>query len=259
MPLIKEVRACLLQVIAEQMPKRVGDSNLQSGSVLEETDRRLGRKRDPSLEEAILTVFHDLLRTGYLAWGYNLCNPNPPFFHVTERGRMSLATLSRDPMNPDGYLNFLSKNANLNPIADSYLKEALSCFVNDLPKAAAVMIGGAAESMALELRDKITERLNSLNCDIPKKMNDFRIKMVLDSIYLFFIHNAGQMSQDLQESFKSYWPAFSQQIRSMRNEAGHPSSFAPVTFYNVHASMLIFPELAKLTRQLIEWVSHYEK
>jgi hypothetical protein len=256
MPQTQEVRACMLQVIADQAPTRPGEGNLQSVSVLEETRKRLGGGRDHSLEEAILTVFHDLFRTGYLAWGFNLLNPSPPFFHMTEQGRRSLATLSRDPSNPDGYLNFLSKTATLNPIADSYLREALACFVHDLPKAAAVMVGGASESMALELRDAIAGRLQSLSRPLPKGIDDWRFKVVLDSIYSFLDQNTGRMSRELRDSFRSYWPAFLQQIRSARNDAGHPSSVDPVTFDTVHASLLIFPELAKLTGQLLHWVSH---
>jgi hypothetical protein len=34
--------------------------------------------------------------------GVNLSNPNPPFFHFTERGRRALERLSRDPEIPPG-------------------------------------------------------------------------------------------------------------------------------------------------------------
>jgi len=156
--------------------------------------------------------------------------------------------LSRDPSNPDGYLAFLSKAAQLNPIADSYLREALACFVNDLPKSAAVMVGGASESIALELRDAIVGRLQGLNRAVPKGIDDWRFKVVLDSMYSFLDQNTGQMSRELRDSFKYYWPAFLQQIRTARNDAGHPSSVDPVTFDTVHASLLIFPELGKLNR-----------
>lgn len=254
-----EVRDCLLQVIADKAPRRPGDGNLQSRGILKEARVRLGGGQDHALEEAILTVFHDLLRSGYLAWGFNLANPDPPFFHITEQGRKSLANLSRDPSNPDGYLAFLSKAAQLNPIADSYLREALACFVNDLPKSAAVMVGGASESIALELRDAIVGRLQGLNRAVPKGIDDWRFKVVLDSMYSFLDQNTGQMSRELRDSFKYYWPAFLQQIRTARNDAGHPSSVDPVTFDTVHASLLIFPELGKLTGELLTWVSREYK
>jgi len=255
MPRSQEIRACMLQVIADLAPKPPSHNSLQSRSVLEETRCRLGGGREHSLEEAILTVFHDLFRTGYIAWGFNLMNPDPPFFHVTEQGRKSLATLSRDPSNPDGYLNYLVKTAKLNPVADSYLREGLACFIQDLPKAAAVMVGAASESMALELRDVICQRLQSLSRIAPSGMNDWRFKVVLDSIYSFLDQSASQMARELRESFRSYWPAFVQQVRAARNDAGHPSSVDPVTLDTVHASLLIFPELARLTQQLRDWVS----
>ncbi len=42
----------------------------------------------------------------------------------------------------------------------------------------------------------------------------------------------------------------------MRNEAGHPSSIDPVTPDTVHASLLVFPELARLAKGLTDWVSN---
>lgn len=251
-----EVRDVLLQVISERAPKSPGDGNLQSRSILTEVRNRLGRVRDHATEEAILTAFHDLLRTGYLAWGFNIANPDPPFFHLTEQGRKSLAKLSRDPGNPDGYLASLSQAVTLNSVADSYLREALACFVNDLPKAAAVMVGGASESIALELRDAVIAKLQSLKRNIPNGMDDWRLKVVLDSMYSFLDQSSGQMTKELRDSFKSYWAAFLQQIRTARNDAGHPSSVDPVTFDTVHASLLIFPELAKLTEDLLHWINH---
>jgi hypothetical protein len=58
----------------------------------------------------------------------------------------------------------------------------------------------------------------------------------------------------LLENFEAYWNAFTQQIRATRNEAGHPISIDPVTSDAVHASLLIFPELAKLADGLQLWV-----
>jgi hypothetical protein len=85
MPHPEEVRACMLQVIAKL------DGNLQSRSVLQETANRLGGRLGHDLEEVVLTVFYDLLRTGHLAWGYNLSNPqavviisDKPIMHSTQ-------------------------------------------------------------------------------------------------------------------------------------------------------------------------------
>ena len=66
------------------------------------------------------------------------------------------------------------------------------------------------------------------------------------------------MPRPLSEAFESYWPAFLQQIRVSRNAAGHPTSVEPVEESTVHASLLIFPELLKLSTELEDWISkHY--
>ena len=41
---------------------------------------------DLEVQQAILTCWHDLFREGTLSWGYDLDNPDAPFFHIPERG-----------------------------------------------------------------------------------------------------------------------------------------------------------------------------
>jgi len=252
-PTIREV---LLQAIASNEPQGPHDhrSNLQQVSVLETAARALGIRQNPDLEQALLTQWHDLFRTGLLAWGLNLANPNPPFFHLTERGRRALSNATRDPSNPAGYLRHLSSIAALAPIAMSYLTEGLDCYVDGLFKASAVMVGCAAESVILDLRDLTVQKLTALNRTVPASLNDWRIKTVSDSLRSFFEGYSRSFNRELREPFEAYWAAFAQQIRASRNEAGHPASVDPVTPDTVHASLLIFPELARLANGLSNWV-----
>ncbi|MBI4844397.1 MAG: hypothetical protein HY809_08765 [Nitrospirae bacterium] len=251
-----DIRAVILQVIQDQHPKNPTDMTLQQGSVLEETKRRIGIKYNEEKERAILTTWHDLFRTGYLAWGLNISNPNPPFFHVTTNGRRALASLNRDPGNPDGYLKHLYFIATLQPVEKSYLEEGLKCFVSGFYKASAVMIGASTESMILDIRDCIVQKLTTIGHPIPKKLTDWKIKTILDAAQTFFDMHKHDFAQSLREEYEAYWAAFIQQIRSARNDAGHPTSVDPVTSDTVHASLLIFPELAKLTEKLRTWVTN---
>lgn len=254
MPTANQIREQLLEVVAEVAPKGPGDGSLQSGTVLRIVHERLGKQRDHLTEEGILTAFHDLFRTGYLAWGFNLANPNPPFFHITDQGRRSLENYSRDPSNPDGYFAYLTRIGELNPIANSYLAEAVSCFASDLPKSAAVMIGASSESLALEIRDSIVNYLENEGEQVPQGLNDWRIKIVLDSIQVFFDGKLKEMPREIKDSYRSYWSAFTQQVRAIRNDAGHPNSVEPIEIEAVHASLLIFPELLRLSINLKIWV-----
>ena len=254
MPSNDEIRATLLQVIDEQRP-RDQTTNLQSGGVLRAVAERLGFRRDLPAEQALLTQFHELFRTGFLAWGLDLNNSNAPFFHITEQGNHTLANQSRDPGNPDGYLKLVQELGPISPIAWSYLEEAVRCYVAGLYKAASVMTGGAAESIALELRDETVGKLEGLGRAPHRDLSDWRIKRVLDALKSHFDGVKNQLPLRLREEFEAYWPAFTQQIRASRNEAGHPSSVAPVTPQTVHASLLIFPELVRLSNELRRWVS----
>lgn len=208
------------------------------------------------LEEAILTQWGELFRTGLLAWGLNLSNPNPPFFHLTERGRRALANATRDPSNPAGYLRHLSSMGQIDPIALAYLSEALDCYVAGLFKAGAVMVGGASERIILELRDTTVQKLTSLGGNVPTQLNDWRIKVVSDALRTFLDGKKAQFARELRDAFEASWGALVQQIRSTRNEVGHPTSIDPVTPDTVHASLLVFPELAKLTAGLKTWITN---
>jgi hypothetical protein len=251
------IREVLLAEIDANDPKgRPSFPELQQGYVLESAARKLRANQNPEIEQAILTQWNELFRTGILAWGLNIANPNSPFFHLTERGRRALANLTRDPSNPAGYLRHLASVATLDPIAMSYLAEGLDCYVAGLFKASAVMIGCAAESVILNLRDLTIQKLTTLARTTPQNLNDWRIKTVTDALRSFFDGNSGGFSRELREPFEAYWSAFAQQIRASRNDAGHPSSVDPVTPDTVHASLLIFPELAKLANHLARWVGN---
>lgn len=247
----QQIRKIFLEVIEE---KSKGGSSFQQGSILSEVTGRLSIGRGEENEQAILTYWYDLFRTGYLSWGYNLSNPNPPFCHLTAQGRRALAHLSRDPSNPDGYLAHISAVAAINPVAEAYLNEGIHTYIADCHKAAAVMIGAAAESMALELRDTLVAKMGALGKTIPNNLNDWRIKRVLDTLKNELDSKKKDFPNLLWESFLANWPAFTHQIRAARNDAGHPSSIDPVSQEQVHASLLIIPELAKLVTDLIAWI-----
>lgn len=259
MPDGQTIRRVLIEVVEEL--NRTQANSLQAASILQATAERLGIKsggRDREAEQALLTIFHDLFRSGYLAWGLNLSNVAPPFCHVTTQGRATLQNFSRDPANPDGYLAHLQSHSTLNPISASYLNEALVTYNAGCYKATAVMIGAAAESCILELRDALVTKLTSLSKPIPQGLNDWQIKRVLDALKNDLDTKKGAMTPALREVLEANWPAFTQQIRRARNDAGHPNTIDPVTPETVYASLLIFPELAKLASELRTWIgAHY--
>jgi hypothetical protein len=77
---------------------------------------------------------------------------------------------------------------------------------------------------------------------------------VLASLHAFLDGKKAAFSPQLRDEFEAYWLAFALHIRTTRNDAGHPSSIEPVTEDGVHASLLVFPELVRLSTNLSKWV-----
>jgi hypothetical protein len=250
---VSGIRSALLEVIGDLSSQY---DNLQSSSVIQHAARKvLNRQPDRQVERALLASFYDLFRTGYLSWGHDLANPAPPFCHVTELGRRALAQRSRDPANPEGYLSHLRSRAGISSLTHSYVVEALNTFNAACFKATAVMVGAAAESLVLQVRDRLVERLQAIGRPIPSGLTDWRLKRILVAIEATTVARKASMPSALFERFEANWPAFTHQIRTARNEAGHPASVEPVTAEEVHASLLIFPELAALSAQLEAWIA----
>jgi hypothetical protein len=253
-----DVRQVLLEEISACLPKNPTDGSLQQTNVLNRVKQRLSIVSDINLEQTVLAQWYGLFATGYLSWGHNLSNSNPPFCHVTPHGKAALQSLSRDPSNPSGYLKYVHSVSDLNPIADSYLTEGLYCYVGGHYKAAAVMLGACSESIVLDIRDCLVSRLEELKQPVPKNLLDWRTKTVLDELQSFVEARKSTLPRDVRDEFFSYWLAFTQQIRAVRNDAGHPSSVDPVSLESAHASFLVFPLLAKVASRLRRWLSELE-
>jgi hypothetical protein len=245
----------MLEVIAELHSK--GDLR-EFGEVIKRTGRRLSAEKDLELQQAILCCWHDLVRTGYIAWGRSLQMFDHPSCHVTTRGRETLKRLNRDPMNHEGYMNHLGREAKLGDIARSYIDEALRTYQAGCFKATAVLVGGAAESIVLEIRDELIAQMNQRTRQIPAKLKAWQAKTVFDALTAEVRKIQPGMTGKAQEAFDYYWPALFQNMRAARNDAGHPTAIDPVTPEAVHASLLLFPELARIGSEVHDFVrTHY--
>ncbi len=254
---VETIRHTMLQIVDDLSGQDTG--SLQKGTVLHEVARKLNLQRaDVSTGQAVLTVWHDLIRTGYLAPGHDLLNCDLPFCHVTKLGRETLSNLSRDPGNTEGYLRHWEQLGASDTVGRSYLHEALRCYNTGCFKASAVMLGGAAERLIICLRDRLVERFESTKRQVPGSMNAWKIKTITDAITNELKKHVGDMGRPLREAFESNWGSFCHLLRTSRNDAGHPISIEPVTADQAHASLLVFPYLTQLIVDIESWVErHY--
>ena len=248
-------RIVMLEVIARY--EKQGPGFFQAGSILREVAKQLGGSGNLDIEQAILTLWYDLFRSGHLSPGYNLNNPDLPHCHLTDQGRETLRHASRDPANPDGYLEHLKNRGPLDPVAKSYVDEALNTYNASCFKAAAVMIGAATERIVLVIRDALVVGMTQAGRPIPPALNDWRYKTARDAITSELESQKRQMPRELAEAWSAFWTPLTEQPRTARNDAGHPVSIDPVTPDTVHASLLIFPELVGLAASLEAWIASF--
>src|SRR3989454_10881710 len=94
----------------------------------------------------------------------------------------ALVQTSGAPANPDGYLFHLKNRAAIGPVTASYIAEALNTFNAACFKATAVMVGAAAESLVLEVRDGLVAKLQALSQPVPSGLSDWRVKRLLATL-----------------------------------------------------------------------------
>jgi hypothetical protein len=79
----QELTSRLLQVAEECLEK--GPGYAQESVVLREAAEALKTGSSLSAQQDLLTCWHELFREGKLSWGYDIDNPNAPFFHKPGR------------------------------------------------------------------------------------------------------------------------------------------------------------------------------
>jgi hypothetical protein len=232
-----EARKAILSSIDAHSAK--GAQPFSRTAVILDTCNSLGHAYAESPQPLVFDAWDDLYRSGIVSYGFNTSNPDPPWARLTKRGAAAVAGLSRDPTNPHGYREAIGPYLKDRPIASSYLQEALETYNRACVKAAAVMLGCAAESLNLDLRDRLRSKL-AVSGSVPANLNDWRIAVVLRAIAELLGKRVGDMPRELRERFESHWPSWSGLFRMARNEAGHPTSIEPVTHEHVHAALLMF-------------------
>ncbi|MGH7297945.1 MAG: hypothetical protein ACRELB_23595 [Polyangiaceae bacterium] len=222
--------------------------------VIKQAVQSLGQRYDATTMLRAMDAWDDLYRSGVVGYGMNLDNLGFGWSHLTEFGAASVAELNRDPSNPNGYRAVVAPHLKDEPIARSYLDEALDTYNKGTFKASAVMLGCAAEALHLSLRDKLVAKITAAQKTPPPNLETWIISRVLGAIEELLTARVGDMERGLRERFESYWPAWTGLFRMTRNEAGHPKSIDPITRDAMHAALLLFPEHARLSFDLSAWV-----
>jgi hypothetical protein len=133
-----------------------------------------------------IEVFWLLVGEGILSPGMNYHNLDLPWFHITDYGRIVLASEEPQPHDPTGYLAGLcARIAAPDPTVMAYVAESLETFRKGNLVASAVMLGIAAERVFLLLCGSLKTSLAdpAEKARFTKLLDRFAMKPKLDWVH----------------------------------------------------------------------------
>lgn len=156
---------------------------------------------------------------------------------------------TNNPENQESYLKNIDNICNLSPIPSSYLQETLKTYASNHFGASGIMLGITVEFLVLEMWEAIA------NCKNFKNQNSCngKIEAIIDAIDKELQNPQFGIPQEMISMLGGYWPKINEQINRIHNNEGYPIELNSITPDSVHATLLFFPELAKLIHDIIKW------
>lgn len=240
------------------------DLHFPVGGLVNDVAKALGSPVNDHLKSCVFSYWSEQLRNGAIGQIIPDGQSQPRYF-VTEAGEATLQHVSRDPLNQNGYLKYLDSEVAIDPVARSYAEEAIKAYSASCYKAAAVMIGAAAECLILCLRDQLASSLKNQHANVPAKLDDRSIKNVVEAIYDKIksdLNTDAKRTKNpetkfLSEEVESRLLPVALELRKTRNNAGHPASLSSINPADVHCGLLLFPSVAKMLTKLTAWVANF--
>jgi hypothetical protein len=268
MPLnFEEIRVLLLQALRKTTWNQVTDLEIAVGNLKARmhgaTQQQRGFIADGRgyLERGEPSLIHELIWgfivQGVLVPGTDDSNQSWPFLRLTEYGQRCVNEDQILPHDPDGYLRDFQRAV---PLADlviqEYLTEALQCFLRDLNRAAAVMLGAASEKAVLLLIESYARsiadptRKAQVEGQLDKAPSIFRKYEIFEK---GFVGAKPRLPKPLAERTDSLLRGVFDLIRNSRNDAGHPASGILVSRDTNYSHLRLFIPYCQRIYELIYW------
>lgn len=253
--LTDSIRTAFPVVLKEKMQSDKPD-HFDLSDIAARIGAKLGRRVDVSLEQAVLDVYFELFRSGLISFCYSTSRGDLMKFRLTDAGNSYLEDAEHAPENLVGYLAGIPLPSGLSAVGQSYLDEALRVFGSGHYRAAAVLLGAAAESTVLEIRDAYVKKLEETRESPRSTLTDQNAsaKQIYEALDKTLTERKDEMPTDLAEEFDAHWYSFLSDIRLSRNESGHPRTIAPVTRDAVRAGFLQLRSIARVAADLKSWI-----
>jgi hypothetical protein len=268
MPLrLEEVRGLVLQALKQPGWNQVVSLEIAVGNLkaqmqgISQYQRGFSTDGRSHLEHGEYALIHEIIWSfiiqGILIPGCDDNNPNWPFIRLTAYGKDCIEAPQILPHDPDGYLrDFQRAVPSPDAVIQEYLTEALQCFLRDLNRASAVMLGAASEKAILLLIDSYAESIADSNKRAQVKGQIEKAPSIFRKYEVFekgFTNIKPQMPKPLTENADSLLRGVFDLIRNSRNDAGHPASGILVSRDSNYSHLRLFIPYCQRIYELIAW------
>jgi hypothetical protein len=206
-------------------------------------------------------VFHELYLERVVITGASFDSINAqmvwPFYTITEFGKQVLCGDEYQPHDRDGYVAKLkSQIPTLDPDSIRYLDESLQCFERGVLLASAVMLGCAAEKVALLLVDAFGHAIHdaALKRKYERETDHWMISRKYEALWKRLEPLSSKLPKELSADLHTVLDRVFDLIRTTRNHAGHPTGKI-IEREAMRANLLLFPSYCRRVYGLIEYFS----
>jgi len=215
---------------------------------------------DTGEDAVVYDIVWDLIVEGILRPGHSnpakYSNRDIPFFRLTERGKKLLDEGVVTPYDPDGYLAYLRDAVpGVDPTIMTYVEECLRAYRMGCPLAAAVTLGCASEKAFLVLA---RVSLDSLQTAARVKVEHALDNKPIWQIYREFKSQFDpqvkpRLPPELKNHLEVLLDGIFNVIRTMRNDAGHPTGD---TIHDgaLYTAIQMFAVYVKNVYDVIDWM-----
>jgi hypothetical protein len=204
----------------------------------------------PQDERRFRELLWSFINSGVLVQGLNAANPNWPFLSLTEMGEKFVKSGSFDVYDPDGYLIGLSKIRDLDAVERRFAGQAVGALNGNLPDAAAVMVGAAAEHVVRLLCAAIGESDASVKSKVDK-LESQPAAHALNFVIKYTEDRKTALDRTVREQLSTTFGGVAAMIRASRNDAGHPA-LGVVDYDHALVLLQLFPGFRKMAYSIID-------
>jgi hypothetical protein len=135
-------------------------------------------------------------------------------------------------------------------VESRFLHQAIAAFHADLPDAAAVMLGAAAEHLILVLSDAIADMDSAVAGRIEKEASRSALSLLM-YVGKYIEDRKGRFPRRVREQISTTFSGIASMIRIARNDAGHPALDQAVGRDQALVLLRLFPHFRDLSYELI--------